>query len=304
MILVVAFLVLGCQVKSEETDQEVQLNCPDGWIAYQVHYYTCGYLPMPQNIWYPKSNCSTCLTCKRNSILEHPFSLVELCAVFWPEIITSSNYYVLPEKCTENICNGLYYQTFCGMSLRVSNNTITSETFLPCPNIHHEIQDNSQSIELVCPRSFSFKTLFQRNVSNNYQSQRLTNTRSVCLTCDHNSAIGINGKKLKITMCSPHFKPDENKINQVTTKNLLECQQQDTSKCAPDTILPIQRGLHCGSKFTGSSYKNSVNISNYIPCDHGQKEQTTVKQHFILMFRHPIYLLNKRTARFENVNSC
>jgi hypothetical protein len=272
-MLTVALLVFVHQMKSEETDQEVQLICPDGWIAYQVHYYSCGYLPLPQNIYYPKSNCSTCLTCKRNSILEHSFRLVELCAVFQPRIITSLNYLIQPEKCTGNICKELYHQPFCGMSLTMSNYIINSETLLPCQNDHHDIQDNSQSIELVCSKSYSFKTLLERDSA--CQNQQPTNTRSFCLTCDHNSVNVMYGEKLKITMCSSHFYPDDKIFCRVTDKNLLECQQQDQSQCEPNTISPIQKGLHCGLKLTGSRYHNSVIISNYIPCD-SEKTNTQV----------------------------
>ncbi len=264
--MLIAALIVH-QLKSEETDQEVELICPDGWIAYQVHYYACAYLPPYPNQLVPIKNCSTCLTCKRNSIIYHYFGTVELCVLYRPEIMTSKTYQLWPHKC---ICHELYFQPFCGMSLTVSNEIITSETFLPCENNNHEIQDNSQSIELVCPKSSSFKTLFERNAAYFNQNQQQINARSFCLTCDHNSATGIHGKELKITMCSPHFYPDENKIYQVTTKNLPECHQQDTSICEPDTIPQIQKGLHCGSKFTWSRSQNSVNISNYILCNNAK----------------------------------
>jgi hypothetical protein len=271
VILVVAFLVLGCQVKSEDTDQEVQLICPDGWVAHQLHFFNC---TNGKTGWI--KNCSTCLTCQRNSVLYHPFRNVDFCVVLQPDVITPSNYYVQLEKCTDNICNELYYQPFCGMALTMSNHRITSKKVLRCQNIQPVTQNNTlESVDLICPTSSSFKSLVERKILL-HQNNNWTNIISYCIACNHNAENDLSRNQM-ITMCSPHFYPKGKNIYQVENKEISECQDTDTSKCAPDTIPPIQKGLHCGSKFTASRYQNSINISKYIPCDHGRNDQTKVK---------------------------
>jgi hypothetical protein len=265
MLIAYLFLFVG-QVKSEDTDEEVQVICPDGWVAYRLHFYAC-HLYGNSN-WI--ENCSTCLTCQRNSMLYHKFNIVEFCVVFRPDI-TRFKYYIQPVQCNENICKILYYHLFCGMELTLSNHRITSQKVLFCQNIHPETQNNTlKSVDLICPRSSSFESLFERN-STYY------NIHSFCVLCHHNSAIGTSGKPLIITMCSPHYYPEENKIFSNAYKNLRYCQNTETTRCPPDTIPPIQKGLHCGSKFTASKYGDQVNISNYIPCDNGKSDPNLVK---------------------------
>jgi hypothetical protein len=269
VMLMATLLLFVCQVKSEDTDEEIQLICPDGWIAFELNYYNLIYLPVHANQWQTIKNISTCLKCKRNTILEHSFSLVELCFWFWPKI-TTSNYFLQPEKCNENICNELYYDPFCGMALTLSNQRVTSKKVLPCQSINPVVQNNTlQSVDLICPLSSSFESLFERQIT-------YYNINSFCVLCNYNSATGTSGKPLMITMCSPHFHLEEKKIFLFIYKNLTECQNTNTTICPLDTIPPIQKGLHCGSKFTASRDSDQVNISNYIHCTNGKTEKNLV----------------------------
>jgi hypothetical protein len=163
------------------------------------------------------------------------------------------------------------------MALTLSNQRVTSKKVLPCQTIHPEVQNNTlQSVDLICPRSSSFKSLFQRNITYTNYFNQTQHVNSSCAFCDHNSATGTSGKPLMITMCSPHFYPEENKTNFYAYKNLTECQNTNTAGCPPDTIPPIQTGLHCGSKFTASKYGEQVNISNYIPCSNRKADTNLV----------------------------
>ncbi len=264
-MLIAALLLCVGQVKSEGRGQEVELICPDGWVAYQLNYYKYTY----------RSNCSTCLTCQRNSVLHHRFNIVELCVVFQPEYTAYRYHNLQPEICTENNCTELHYQPSCGMALTISNHIITSKKVLPCQTIHPEAQnDTLNSVDLICPRTSSFKSLFEKGIFHYYQGKKWTYVNSFCVLCDINITDNFYGKQ--ITICSPHFYPKENIFYQFEYKILSECQDKDTSKCAPHTILPIQKGLDCGSKFTASRNGDQVNISNYIPCTYGKTDTKPV----------------------------
>jgi hypothetical protein len=266
VMLIAALLVFVCELKSEGIDQEVQLICPDGWIAYQLHYYKCSY---GSSDW--TENCYTCLTCRRYSTLYHPFSFVELCVVFQPAYTTSKNYKFQTKICTDKFCNEFYYQPFCGLTLTMQNRTVTSKKVLPFQNLYPEAQNNTiKSVDFICPRSSSFKFLFERKIN-------LTRTFSIlCVLCNQNSEDNLSQEQMLITMCSQHFYTKENETHWFENKILSECQDKDKSKCAPDTIPPILKGLHCGSKFTALKYGHQVNISNYIPCTNGKTDTTLV----------------------------
>jgi hypothetical protein len=273
MLIASLFLFVG-QVKSEDTDQEVQLICPDGWVAYELYYYRCSYGSSGRT-----ENCSTCLTCVINSRFSHFFTTVELCVVFRPDITRFNKYYNMqPVHCGEKICNELYYDPFYGMALTLNGQRITSKKALTSQTIYHETQNNTiKSVELICPRSSSFKSLYKRNIIYIDEFNNTHQVKSLCAFCDHNSATGTSGKPLRITMCSPRFYPEENKIYYNAYKNLTECQDTNTTRCPSDTIPPIQKGLHCGSKFTGIRNGELVNISNYIPCTNGKTDTNLVK---------------------------
>jgi hypothetical protein len=157
------------------------------------------------------------------------------------------------------------------MALALSSQRITSKRFLPCQNIHPEAQNNTLiSVDLICPRSSSLESLVKRKMNQN------PGLISFCLLCNHNSKIKISGKPPMITMCSPHFYLGENTYHSFTYSNLTECQNTHTQRCDIETIPPIHRGVHCGSRFTVLRYGEKVKITNHIPCNTGRTDTKMV----------------------------
>ena len=230
-------VILLTQVEGGDSTLEVDLQCPEGWLATNVNYY--------QNLdGRNYKNVSTCLICRWNSVLYHPFTNIDICF--------SSKIYFDRDRLNESICNdagckALRGAPYCGVRLTITNHNFGSITksFSPCKEPKPVEHNRTKSVDLICPQNTKFISLLQKKT---YQS----NSTAYCVVCGPRFNRRTREKQFNVTMCCSPFHYRSNQFN-VTQEEM-------------DSTPLIKEGLHCGSKFTQSSLYGRVNVSNYVLC--------------------------------------
>ena len=73
--------------KVEVSVQELELICPQGWIAFNVAKYSCGYLSTSQQWWTDYgADCLLCLICQRSSTSANGQEKIEQCWITLPTV--------------------------------------------------------------------------------------------------------------------------------------------------------------------------------------------------------------------------
>ncbi len=201
---------------------------------------------------------ATCLTCTRYSILYHPFQFVELCA-FSKEKNIFGEPFKLKGKCNDAKCNVLAFQPFCSIPLVINSHGVTSKEFLPCQNVTFDSNQQSQSVELVCPSNFKMRYPVEKTDSKGIVIS------SVCAGCKNNSESDVSGQKPLITVCSPHYGNTSN-----STFTFKYIQQNNIKK----NNIPTKPPITCGFQLTSPG-----NFSKYLPCQTDKEDRTMVNSH-------------------------
>jgi hypothetical protein len=197
---------------------------------------------------------ATCLTCTRNSILLHPFKFIELCAFYEGDNIISKSF-KSDGKCQSTNCQDLDYKPFCGILLGINSHGFSNETFLPCQNITVVSNVQTQSVELICPRSFMMSSSLEKQ----YDIDK--GISSIWVGCTYNSKSNASGQKQfkqLITVCSPRASKPSDRTFAFNNFNIKRTQ--------PSNI--------CGFQLTSPG-----NISKYLPCQTDKEDRTTVSFH-------------------------
>ena len=244
--VIASVLLLQTKVEGQELGPEIDLLCPEGWLASGLFHLT-------ENTSAGVKNVSTCLTCRSNPLVSHRFAFIDICLSAPLFNTKRGSLSLTSSQCKDKACNDLNQKPYCGVRLKTFDSKIRHE-FKVCEDYGLKSNHEGQSVELICPRSFNFTSVLRIK----YPSAM----SSICILCESKSS-----KQLHITMCSSLAILGEGSFL-VDFFKMPECENRstDNNSCRPGSVPPIGKGLNCGTKLLSSTDGRSVNVSNYIRC--------------------------------------
>ena len=247
--VIASVLLLQTKVEGQELGPEIDLLCPEGWLASGLFHLT-------ENTSAGVKNVSTCLTCRSNPLVSHRFAFIDICLSAPLFNTKRGSLSLTSSQCKDKACNYLNQKPFCGVLLKTFDSKIRQE-FKVCEDYGLKSNHEGQSVELICPRSFSFTSVLRMKT----QSQPSAMS-SICILCESKSS-----KQLHISMCSSLTILGEGSL-QVDYFKMPECEHEPTKNngCRPGLVPPIGKGLNCGTKLLSSTDGRNVDASNYISC--------------------------------------
>jgi hypothetical protein len=226
--LLFVFTFIGTSFCNET--EEIKVFCPNGWLAQGQVIYVKNVSKIAN-----ESEYSLCLVCQLNSILKHPYHIIEVC-VSTSDLLENNEIHCKSAVCQTkpnktkqhwklmNQCDTLDYQPVCGMKINMTDKTLKEAMddveFVPCKKLsyHQTFFENKKfSVDLVCPESFVFESVNVREaIITQHKSSTQDKSRAFCLICNHR----LNSSEISVSFCSsvlcaPH---ESNTIRHLKTK--------------------------------------------------------------------------------------
>jgi len=256
-----AFCIVVCAVGKEQTSK-TEVTCPEGWLITDFFTYS-SY----------NGNVPTCFICRRNSVLYHPFSFVEICLVY---MSPKNLYYEKLSKLTlAEYTEKRNIEPFCGASLSFisSRKMFHVDKVVPCQKSDYLITSMKQTVDLLCPRSYEFYSIQERNVTF-HDDYNTFYYRTYCVVC--RKFDNPNQTNSTITMCP--YRDNHWFHESKYSIKMVKIEQCDRKECEPHTIPKIVPDLHCGSIFSlKSGNTEEINTSNFILCSEQNIDEHQVK---------------------------
>ena len=206
--------LLWSKVECEASDLE--LVCPQGWIANDVAEYSCIFHSETGSKLPGSDDCSVCLTCHWSSTPADRFGNVEVCVITGPLVALRMNsmksvQFFSKADVHQRLNGQLTQEQYCGIVLPIISPKPKNDRVAPKPCYFPEKDLGSTTADLICPQFFLLASYFKRT-SNAYESW--------CINCQ--SYFMSNDIPVRITMC--HARYDLNPVtNSYPEERFQDC---------------------------------------------------------------------------------
>ena len=227
--------------KVEISAQELELICPQGWIAFNVAKYSCGYLSTSQQWWTDYgADCLLCLTCQRSSTSANGQEKIEQCWITLPTVAFHMDLMKPHQFQAQNwnfpeITELIQQKQLCGISALYSQK-LDKVVTKACDQ--QQKDKGSETTDLICPRSFFLVSRFK--VKNADQE------KSLCIHCQSYKTFNI--VPARIFMCYTG-------ITRKMAVNKFHPSPMEDCKNTP-TTFQVGTQIFCGMKIRPLDYEN------------------------------------------------